>query len=138
MRRLFLITKRCMAYSSKIIEHYESPRNVGTLPKNDKDVGIGLVGSPSCGDVIKLSIRVNKDTETISEVYFKTFGCGSAVASSSYTTEIIKGIHLDKANLVTNSSIAKYLNLPPVKLHCSLLAEDAIKAAIADYKKKQQ
>ena len=124
-------------YHSNIIDHYETPRNVGSLPKNDKDVGIGLVGSPSCGDVVKLSIRVNKDTKTITEAYFKTFGCGSAVASSSYTTEIIKGVSLEKASLITNSSIAKHLNLPPVKLHCSLLAEDAIKAAINDYEKKQ-
>ena len=126
-----------MAYSSKIVEHYESPRNVGSLPKNDKDVGIGLVGSAACGDLISLSIRVDKDTETIKEAYFKAFGCGSAIASSSYTTEIIKGMQLDEANQVTNALISKHLKLPPVKLHCSLLAEDAIKAAIDDYKKKQ-
>lgn len=138
MKRFFASSKRHLAYSSKIVEHYESPRNVGSLPKNDKDVGIGLVGAPSCGDVVQLSIRVNKETDTITEAYFKTFGCGSAVASSSYTTEIIKGIHLDQANLISNASIAKHLKLPPVKLHCSLLAEDAIKAAIADYRKKQK
>ena len=131
------IAKRCMSYSSKILDHYESPRNVGSLLKKNRDVGIGLVGSPSCGDVLKLSIKVNKDTNTITDAYFKTFGCGSAIASSSYTTEVIKGMKLEEAIQISNASIAKYLNLPPVKLHCSMLAEDAIKAAVHDYKKKQ-
>jgi len=138
MRRFLLTTKRFMAYSSKIVEHYESPRNVGSLPKNDKDVGIGLVGAPACGDVLKLSIRVNNNTGTITEACFKTFGCGSAIASSSYTTEIIKGMQLNEASTVSNRDIAKNLNLPVIKHHCSMLAEDAIKAAIADYKNKQQ
>jgi len=126
-----------MAYGPKVVEHYESPRNVGSLPQSDEDVGIGLVGAPACGDVVSLSIRVNKDTKIITEAYFKTFGCGSAIASSSYTTEVIKGMQIDEASLITNTSIAKHLKLPPVKLHCSMLAEDAIKAAINDYKKKQ-
>ena len=138
MRRVCLIAKRYMAYSSKIIEHYESPKNVGSLPKDDKNVGIGLVGAPACGDVVLLSIRVDKDTKMITEAYFKTFGCGSAIASSSYTTEVIKGMQIDEASLISNASIAKHLKLPPVKLHCSMLAEDAIKAAIDNYEKKQQ
>jgi len=137
MRRAFIVIKRHMAYSSKIVEHYESPRNVGSLPKNDKDVGIGLVGAPSCGDVLKLSIRVNNNTGTITEACFKTFGCGSAIASSSYTTEIIKGMQLNEASTVSNRDIAKKLDLPMIKLHCSMLAEDAVKAAIEDYRKKQ-
>ena len=103
-----------MSYSSRILDHYESPRNVGSLPKNDEDVGIGLVGSPSCGDVLKLSLKVNRDTNTITEAYFKTFGCGSAVASSSYTTEIVKGMNSDEAVQISNASIAKHLKLPPV------------------------
>ncbi len=137
MRRLFVLQKRYMTYSSKIIEHYESPRNVGSLPKHEKNVGIGLVGAPQCGDVLLLSIRVNKDTQTIDEAYFKTFGCGSAIASSSYTTEVIKGMKLDEAAQIKNAFISKHLKLPPVKLHCSMLAEDAIKAAIENYKMKQ-
>ena len=131
------ITKRIQKYHSKIIDHYESPRNIGSLPKKDEDVGVGLVGSPSCGDVVSLSIRVDKHTQIITDAKVKVFGCGSAIASGSYTTEIIKGMSLEKASELKNSSIAKYLNLPPVKLHCSLLAEDAIKSSIEDYKKKQ-
>jgi Fe-S cluster assembly scaffold IscU len=130
--------RKFLTYSSKIIEHYETPRNVGSLPKNDKDVGVGLVGAPACGDVLLLSIRVDKNTGTITDALFKTFGCGSAIASSSYTTEVIKGMNLNEAKQVTNSLISKHLKLPPVKLHCSMLAEDAIKAAINDYKKKQK
>ena len=124
-------------YHTNIIDHYESPRNVGSLPKTDKDVGIGLVGSPACGDVLKLSIRVDKDSNIITDVCFKTFGCGSAIASSSYVTEIIKGMQVEKAATVNNRDIGKYLKLSPVKYHCSMLAEDAIKAAIKDYESKQ-
>ena len=123
-------------YHSNIMDHYESPRNVGSLPKKDIDVGTGLVGAPACGDVISLSIRIDKN-DTITEAYFKTFGCGSAIASSSYLTEIVKGMKIEEAVQIKNTDIAKHLKLPPVKLHCSLLAEDAIKAAINDYKKKQ-
>ena len=124
-------------YHPNIIDHYESPRNVGSLPKTDLDVGTGLVGAPACGDVISLSIRVDKENN-ITEAYFKTFGCGSAIASSSYLTEVVKGMNIEEARKITNSTIAKHLKLPPVKLHCSLLAEDAINAAINDYKKKQK
>tara|TARA_B100001989_G_scaffold252616_1_gene235336 strand:- start:2955 stop:3365 length:411 start_codon:yes stop_codon:yes gene_type:complete len=124
-------------YHSNIIDHYESPRNVGSLPKTDVDVGTGLVGAPACGDVISLSIRVDKEN-TITEAYFKTFGCGSAIASSSYLTEVVKGMKIEEASKIKNDMIAKHLKLPPVKLHCSLLAEDAINAAINDYKKKQK
>lgn len=124
-------------YYSNIIDHYESPRNVGSLPKTDMDVGTGLVGAPACGDVISLSIRVDKKN-IITEAYFKTFGCGSAIASSSYLTEMIKGMKIDEASKITNQTIAKHLKLPPVKLHCSLLAEDAINAAITNYKNKQK
>lgn len=124
-------------YNTKILDHYYNPRNVGSLPSNDKDVGIGLVGSPSCGDVLKLSIKVDPLTDKIVEAYFKTFGCGSAIASSSYTTEILKGMEIDKVNNITNKVISKYLSLPPVKLHCSMLAEDAIKAAVNDFKQKK-
>jgi Fe-S cluster assembly scaffold IscU len=123
-------------YHSNIIDHYESPRNVGSLSKKDVDVGTGLVGAPACGDVISLSIRVDKEN-TITEAYFKAFGCGSAIASSSYLTEVVKGMKIEEASKITNNMIAKHLKLPPVKLHCSLLAEDAINAAINDYKKKQ-
>ena len=124
-------------YHSNIIDHYESPRNVGSLPKTDMDVGTGLVGAPACGDVISLGIRVDKKN-IITEAYFKTFGCGSAIASSSYLTEMVKGMKIDQASKITNQTIAKYLKLPPVKLHCSLLAEDAINAAITNYKNKQK
>ncbi|WRT67441.1 iron sulfur cluster assembly protein 1, mitochondrial [Kwoniella shivajii] len=123
-------------YHEKVIDHYENPRNVGNLPKNDQDVGTGLVGAPACGDVMKLQIRVGEDG-VISEVKFKTFGCGSAIASSSYMTERVKGMTLEQAGAVKNTEIAKELCLPPVKLHCSLLAEDAIKSAIKDYQTKR-
>jgi nitrogen fixation NifU-like protein len=123
-----------MAYSNKVIEHYENPRNVGSLDKNDEDVGTGLVGAPACGDVMKLQIKV--EDGIIRDAKFKTFGCGSAIASSSLVTEWVKGMTLDQAMELKNSQIAEELNLPPVKIHCSVLAEDAIKAAIADYKAK--
>ncbi len=123
-----------MAYSEKVIEHYENPRNVGSLDKNDDNVGTGLVGAPACGDVMKLQIKV--EDGIITDAKFKTFGCGSAIASSSLVTEWVKGMSVDKALELKNSQIAEELNLPPVKIHCSVLAEDAIKAAIADYKKK--
>ena len=125
-----------MAYSSKVIDHYENPRNVGSLDKNDENVGTGLVGAPACGDVMKLQIRVNENG-IIEEAKFKTFGCGSAIASSSLVTEWIKGKGIEEANNITNKEISEYLALPPVKLHCSLLAEEAIIAAIEDYKKKK-
>ena len=125
-----------MAYSDKVIDHYENPRNVGTFGKEEEDVGTGLVGAPACGDVMRLQIKV-KDGR-IEDAKFKTFGCGSAIASSSLVTEWVKGMSIDKALELKNSQIAEELNLPPVKIHCSVLAEDAIKAAIADYKKKRQ
>jgi nitrogen fixation NifU-like protein len=125
-----------MAYSEKVIEHYENPRNVGSLDKNDPHVGTGLVGAPACGDVMKLQIRVS-DEGVIEDAKFKTFGCGSAIASSSLATEWIKGMTVDQAMAIKNTQIVEELNLPPVKIHCSVLAEDAIKGAIADYKKKQ-
>lgn len=124
-----------MAYSEKVIDHYENPRNVGSLDKDDAQVGTGLVGAPACGDVMKLQIRVN-DQGIIEDAKFKTFGCGSAIASSSLATEWIKGKSVDEAALIKNTHIAEHLSLPPVKIHCSVLAEDAIKAAIEDYKKK--
>ncbi|HEX8952725.1 MAG TPA: Fe-S cluster assembly scaffold IscU [Polyangia bacterium] len=125
-----------MAYSEKVIDHYENPRNVGSLDKNSEDVGTGLVGAPACGDVMKLQIKV--EDGIITDAKFKTFGCGSAIASSSLVTEWVKGMSVDKAMELKNSMIAEELNLPPVKIHCSVLAEDAIKAAIADYKKKKE
>ena len=125
-----------MAYSEKVIDHYENPRNVGSLDKNDPQVGTGLVGAPACGDVMKLQIRVNGEG-VIEDAKFKTFGCGSAIASSSLATEWIKGMTVDQAMDIKNTQIVEELNLPPVKIHCSVLAEDAIKSAIADYKKKQ-
>ncbi|EJT97654.1 hypothetical protein DACRYDRAFT_25018 [Dacryopinax primogenitus] len=124
------------AYHEKVINHYESPRNVGSLNKNDPNVGTGLVGAPACGDVMKLQIMVD-DEGIIKDVKFKTFGCGSAIASSSFVTEHIKGLSLEQAGQVKNTEIAKELSLPPVKLHCSMLAEDAIRAAIRDYKTKR-
>ncbi|KAL5488239.1 ISU1 [Sanghuangporus weigelae] len=124
------------AYHEKVISHYESPRNVGSLPKNAPDVGTGLVGAPACGDVMKLQIRVD-ESGIISDVKFKTFGCGSAIASSSYMTERVKGLSLEEAGKIKNTEIAKELALPPVKLHCSMLAEDAIRSAIRDYQKKR-
>ncbi len=123
-----------MAYSDKVIDHYENPRNVGTLAKDDDDVGTGLVGAPACGDVMKLQIRVKDGI--IEDARFKTFGCGSAIASSSLATEMIKGMTLDQAATIKNTQIVEELNLPPVKIHCSVLAEDAIKAAIEDYRSK--
>ena len=124
-----------MAYSNKVIDHYENPRNVGSFDKGDVTVGTGMVGAPACGDVMRLQIRVN-DAGVIEDAKFKTFGCGSAIASSSLATEWIKGKSLDEAATVQNSQIAEELALPPVKIHCSILAEDAIKAAVEDYKKK--
>ena len=125
-----------MSYSSKVIEHYENPRNVGSLDKNDPNVGTGLVGAPACGDVMKLQLKID-DNGVIEDAKFKTFGCGSAIASSSLVTEWVKGMNIDQAEQIRNSAIAEELNLPPVKIHCSVLAEDAIKAAIADYRKKR-
>jgi len=125
-----------MAYSSKVIDHYENPRNVGSFDKNDPDVGTGLVGAPACGDVMKLQLKID-DGGVIQDARFKTFGCGSAIASSSLVTEWVKGMSIDDAEKIQNSSIADELNLPPVKIHCSVLAEDAIKAAIADYRRKK-
>jgi nitrogen fixation NifU-like protein len=125
-----------MAYSEKVIEHAENPRNVGTLDKEDPNVGTGLVGAPACGDVMRLQIRVNEQG-VIEDAKFKTFGCGSAIASSSLATEWMKGKRLEEAETIKNSDIVNELNLPPVKIHCSVLAEDAIKSAIADYRKKQ-
>jgi nitrogen fixation NifU-like protein len=125
-----------MAYSEKVIEHYENPRNVGSLDAADPNVGTGLVGAPACGDVMKLQIRVS-DAGVIEDAKFKTFGCGSAIASSSLATEWIKGMTVEQAMGIKNTQIVEELNLPPVKIHCSVLAEDAIKSAIADYKKKR-
>jgi iron-sulfur cluster assembly enzyme ISCU, mitochondrial len=125
-------------YHPKVIDHYERPRNVGSLEKSDPDVGTGLVGAPACGDVMKLQIKVDSETGIISDVRFKTFGCGSAIASSSLATEWIKGRTLEEAMSLKNTEIAKELCLPPVKLHCSMLAEDAIKSAVKDYQKKKQ
>lgn len=124
-----------MAYSDKVIDHYENPRNVGSLDKNDPHVGTGMVGAPACGDVMKLQIKVN-DAGIIEDAKFKTYGCGSAIASSSLVTEWVKGKTLDQALEIKNSQIAQELSLPPVKIHCSILAEDAIKAAVKDYKDK--
>ncbi|GBC06454.1 hypothetical protein RclHR1_06850002 [Rhizophagus clarus] len=125
------------SYHEKVIDHYERPRNVGSLPRTDSDVGTGLVGAPACGDVMKLQIRVDERTNKIVDVKFKTFGCGSAIASSSYMTERVRGMSLEEAGKIKNTEIAKELSLPPVKLHCSMLAEDAIKSAIKDYKSKR-
>ncbi|HEY6489009.1 MAG: Fe-S cluster assembly scaffold IscU [Terracidiphilus sp.] len=125
-----------MAYSDKVVDHYNNPRNVGTLDKGSGDVGTGLVGAPECGDVMRLQIRVNPETQVIEEAKFKTFGCGSAIASSSLATEWIKGRKVDEALTIKNTDIVKELSLPPVKIHCSVLAEDAIRAAIGDWKKK--
>ena len=125
-----------MAYSDKVIDHYENPRNVGGFDKGDADVGTGMVGAPACGDVMKLQIKVNPATGLIEDARFKTYGCGSAIASSSLVTEWVKGKTLDEAAALKNSQIAEELALPPVKIHCSILAEDAIKAAVDDYKKK--
>ena len=125
-----------MAYSDKVVDHYNNPRNVGTLDKGSQEVGTGLVGAPECGDVMRLQIRVNPETQVIEEAKFKTFGCGSAIASSSLATEWIKGRTVEDALAIKNTDIVKELALPPVKIHCSVLAEDAIRAAIGDWKKK--
>ena len=125
-----------MAYSEKVVEHYENPRNVGSFDKGDESVGTGMVGAPACGDVMKLQIKVNRETGLIEDAKFKTYGCGSAIASSSLVTEWVKGKSLDEALTIKNTHIAKELALPPVKIHCSILAEDAIKAAVDDYKAK--
>jgi nitrogen fixation NifU-like protein len=125
-----------MSYSDKVIDHYENPRNVGSFAKSDDSVGTGMVGAPACGDVMKLQIKVNPATGLIEDAKFKTYGCGSAIASSSLVTEWVKGKSLDEAAKIRNSQIAEELALPPVKIHCSILAEDAIKAAIADYRNK--
>ena len=125
-----------MAYSEKVVEHYENPRNVGSFEKGDDSVGTGMVGAPACGDVMKLQIKVNRETGLIEDARFKTYGCGSAIASSSLVTEWVKGKSLDEALTIKNTHIAKELALPPVKIHCSILAEDAIKAAVDDYKAK--
>ena len=126
-----------MPYSDKVLDHYNNPRNVGSLDKADENVGTGIVGAPECGDVMKLQIRVNPETSVIEDARFKTFGCGSAIASSSLATEWMKGKTVDEALEIKNTDIVEELALPPVKIHCSVLAEDAIKAAIADLKKKQ-
>lgn len=126
-----------MAYSEKVLDHYENPRNVGSLDKNDDSIGTGMVGAPACGDVMKLQIRVS-DSGVIEDARFKTYGCGSAIASSSLVTEWVKGKTLDEAATIKNSAIAEELSLPPVKIHCSILASDAIAAAIKDYKSKQK
>ena len=126
-----------MAYSDKVIDHYNNPRNVGSFDKNAKDVGTGLVGAPECGDVMKLQLKINKEG-VIEDAKFKTFGCGSAIASSSLATEWVKGKTVEEALEIKNTDIVKELNLPPIKIHCSVLAEDAIKTAVADYRKKQE
>ncbi len=126
-----------MAYSDKVVDHYNNPRNVGSLDKKDPSVGTGLVGAPECGDVMKLQIKINPETQIIEDAKFKTFGCGSAIASSSLATEWLKGRSVDDALAIKNTAIVQELNLPPVKIHCSVLAEDAIKAAVRDYQQKQ-
>lgn len=125
-----------MSYSAQVIDHYENPRNVGSFDKNDESVGTGIVGAPSCGDVMKLQIKVDNATGIITDAKFKTYGCGSAIASSSLLTEWVKGKTLDQAGSIKNTEIAEHLALPPVKIHCSILAEDSVRAAIADYRKK--
>ena len=127
-----------MAYSEKVIDHYNDPKNVGSFKKNDENTGTGLVGAPECGDVMKLQIQVNPDTDEIVDAKFKTFGCGSAIASSSLATEWVKGKSIDEAMSIKNTEIVEELSLPPVKIHCSVLAEDAIKAAISDYRKRRE
>src|ERR671921_1031124 len=127
-----------MAYSDKVIDHYENPRNVGSLPQDDANVGTGLVGAPECGDVMKLQVKINPETGVIDDAKFKTFGCGSAIASSSLATEWLKGKTIDEAMGIKNTAIVEELALPPVKVHCSVLAEDAIKAAIKNYQDKQE
>lgn len=126
-----------MAYSDKVVDHYENPRNVGSFDKSDPSIGTGMVGAPACGDVMKLQIKVNDQTGIIVDARFKTYGCGSAIASSSLITELVKGMTLDQASSIKNSDIAEELALPPVKIHCSILAEDAIKAAVNDYRNRR-
>jgi nitrogen fixation NifU-like protein len=125
-----------MAYTEKVLEHYQNPKNVGSFAKGDENVGTGVVGAPECGDVMKLQLKINPDTEIIEDARFKTFGCGSAIASSSYVTELVKGKTVSEAYQIKNSEIAQELSLPPVKIHCSVLAEDAIKAAVADWRER--
>ena len=125
-----------MAYTDKVLEHYQNPRNVGSFAKDDENVGTGVVGAPECGDVMKLQLKIDPETEIIEDARFKTFGCGSAIASSSYVTELVKGKTLTEAYQIKNSQIAQELSLPPVKIHCSVLAEDAIKAAVADWRER--
>ena len=132
------VPQRQFAYHQNVIDHYENPRNVGSLDKKSQDVGTGLVGAPACGDVMKLQIKVDESSGTIEKAVFKTFGCGSAIASSSYATELLEGMPIEDAVKIKNSDIASHLRLPPVKLHCSMLAEDAIQAAIKDYKTKRE
>ena len=127
-----------MAYSDKVVDHFNNPRNMGSFKKDEDGVGTGMVGAPECGDVMKLQIKINPETQVIEEAKFKTFGCGSAIASSSLATEWLKGKTLEEAQKIKNTDIVQELNLPPVKIHCSVLAEDAIKAALADYKKKAE
>ncbi|HSE39172.1 MAG TPA: Fe-S cluster assembly scaffold IscU [Acidobacteriota bacterium] len=127
-----------MSYTDKVIDHYKNPRNVGSLDKADPNVGTGIVGAPECGDVMKLQIKINENSGVIEDAKFKTFGCGSAIASSSLVTEWVKGKTVDEALKIKNTEIVEELSLPPIKIHCSVLAEDAIKAAISDYKKKRQ
>ena len=127
-----------MAYTDKVLEHYQNPRNVGSFAKNDENVGTGVVGAPECGDVMKLQLKINPETEIIEDARFKTFGCGSAIASSSYVTELVKGKTLTEAYQIKNSEIVQELSLPPVKIHCSVLAEDAIKAAVADWRERSK
>ena len=125
-----------MAYTEKVLEHYENPKNVGSFSKGEDNVGTGVVGAPECGDVMKLQLKINPETEVIEDARFKTFGCGSAIASSSYVTELVKGKTLEEAYEIKNSDIVEELSLPPVKIHCSVLAEDAIKSAVADWRDK--
>ena len=132
-----LFHKQIRNYDAKVMQHFENPKNTGSFDKNDKNVGTGLVGAPSCGDVLKLQIKVDPNSNEIIDTCFKTYGCTSAIASSSYGTEIIKNKTLDEAEKITNKEIADELNLPPVKIHCSILSEEAVKLAIADYKSKQ-
>jgi len=127
-----------MAYTDKVLEHYQNPRNVGSFAKDAEDVGTGVVGAPECGDVMKLQLKINPETEVIEDARFKTFGCGSAIASSSYVTELVKGKTVSEAYQIKNSEIAHELSLPPVKIHCSVLAEDAIKAAVADWRERSK
>ena len=127
-----------MAYTEKVLEHYQSPKNVGSFAKNEENVGTGIVGAPECGDVMKLQLKINPETEVIEDARFKTFGCGSAIASSSYVTELVKGRTVTEAYQIKNTEIVQELSLPPVKIHCSVLAEDAIKAAVADWRARSK